>query len=251
MGDVAALKAKVAELEAELTKGSGAKASGELWASPMTTCSRRAIAACIEAGVEFKFVPIHLPKVEHKLPEFVAINPNGKVPAWRDSEGFNLFESRAIARHVAEGSSLIPPTAKARALMEQWLWVDEGTFKPAVMPILYMKVIKKAPLDEGKVAQCRTELEPILDQMEAALTASGLDYLACDTFTLADLTYCCYFQLFPPAGLSDLLEPRPTLAAWVARCLARPSWQATLALDFIEERKLPEDPLGREKPWSP
>lgn len=94
----------------------------------------------MEADIDFKFVPIHLPKVEHKLPAFVTLNPYGKVPAWRDSEGYDLYESRAIMRHAAEGTALIPSTRKARALMDQWLWVDSEVFKPAVMPILYMKV---------------------------------------------------------------------------------------------------------------
>ena len=119
------------------------------------------------------------------------------------------------------------------------------------MPILYMKVIKKAPLDEAKCASCKAELEPTLDKMEAALTSSGFDYLACESYTLADLTFACYFQLFPPAGLSDTLGVRPKLNAWWARCQARPAWAYTLSLKFVEERKLPSDPLGREKPWDP
>ena len=128
-------------------------ASGQLWASPITTCSRRVIAACVEAGTNFKFIPIHLPKVEHKLPEFTAINPYGKVPAWKDDEGFDLYESRAIMRHVAAGTPLIPSTAKARAIMEQWISVEGEYFKPAVMPILYMKVIKKAVLTNAVLVE--------------------------------------------------------------------------------------------------
>ena len=107
------------------------------------------------------------------------------------------------------------------------------------------------PLDEDKCAQCRSELEPTLDKMEAALKASGFEYLACESYTLADLTYACYFELFTPAGLLDALEARPALAAWWERCRARPAWQYTLSLKFIEEKKLPTDPLGRETPWDP
>lgn len=120
-------------------------ASGVLWASPVTTCSRRAIAACVEAGASWSFVPIHLPKAEQKLPAFTALNPYGKVPAWRDAEGFDLYESRAIMQHVCEGTPLIPSTAKERALMNQWLWVDQCSFKPAFDPIFYQKVLKKVP----------------------------------------------------------------------------------------------------------
>ena len=85
------------------------------------------------------------PKAEQKLPAFTALNPYGKVPAWRDAEGFDLYESRAIMQHVCEGPPLIPPTAKERALMNQWLWVDQCSFKPAFDPIFYQKVLKKVP----------------------------------------------------------------------------------------------------------
>ena len=112
--------------------------SGQLWASPLTTCSRRVIVACVEAGIDFSFVPIHLAKGEHKLPAMFELNPYGKVPAWRDASGFDLFESRAIMRHVSEGTALIPSTAKARALMDQWVWVDQCSFYPAFIPIFYM-----------------------------------------------------------------------------------------------------------------
>ena len=89
--------------------------AGELWASPLTTCSRRAIMACVEAGVHFKFVPIHLAKGEHKRPDYMTLQPYGKVPAWRDNSGFDLFESRAICRHVGEGTHLVPAGAAERA----------------------------------------------------------------------------------------------------------------------------------------
>jgi glutathione S-transferase len=226
-------------------------ASGVLWASPLTTCSRRVIAACVEAGADFSFVPIHLPKVEHKLPAFLALNPYGKVPAWRDASGFDLFESRAIMQHVCDGTALVPSSPKERALMNQWLWVDQCSFKPAFDPIFYQKVLKKAPLNEEQCAASKVELEATLDVMEAALSKSGLDYLASAAFTMADLTYLCYFQVFGPAGLADTLETRPMLKAWWERCSARKAWQYTLGMEFVEEKKLAEDPLGREKPWDP
>lgn len=230
-----------------------AAASGQLWASPVTTCSRRAIAACLEAGVDFNFVPIHLPKVEHKLPAFVELNPYGKVPAWRDSEGFDLYESRAIMRHVCEtAGKLIPDTAKGRAMMEQWLWVDQCSFNPAFSPIFYMKAIKKMPLDENKAASSKIELEATLDKMEEHLLKSGPGaFLAGDSFSLADLSYMCYFEVFDKCGLMETLDSRPSLNDWWGRCRARPAWQQTLSCGFIEERKLAVDPLNRAKPWDP
>ena len=223
--------------------------SGQLWASPLTTCSRRVIVACVEAGIDFSFVPIHLAKGEHKLPAMFELNPYGKVPAWRDASGFDLFESRAIMRHVSEGTALIPSTAKARALMDQWVWVDQCSFYPAFIPIFYMRVIKVMPLDEAACAAKAAELAPTLDAMQARLRRSP--YLAGEAFTLADLTYLCYFEVFAAAGLQPLLDARPALSAWSAACRKRPSWQYTISHKVVADRALPVDPLGREKPWSP
>ena len=225
-------------------------AVGQLWASPLTTCSRRAIAACVEAGADFEFIPIHLAKGEHKGAAMMAVNPYGKVPAWRDADGFDLFESRAIMRHVSEGTDLIPATAKARALMEQWLWVDQCSFYPAFIPIYYMRVIKKAPLDEAKCAAHLQELLPTLDLMEARLS-HGLPYLADETYTLADLSFTCYFEVFAAAGLQSALDARPALKAWSARIRARPAWVHTMSQRYVDERACASDPLGRAKPWDP
>ena len=223
---------------------------GQLWASPLTTCSRRAIAACMEAGVDFTFVPIHLAKGEHKTAEMLALNPYGQVPAWQDAAGFDLFESRAIMRHVCEGTGLIPSTAQERALMEQWLSISQCNFYPAFIPIYHMRVTKKQPLDEAALVAKQAELEPTLDLMEARLAESP--YLAGGTFSIADLDYLCYFEGFAACGLGDTLGTvRPNLAAWSSRCRSRPAWVYTIEGHVVEEKAAAMDPLGRVKPWSP
>ena len=123
--------------------------SGQIWASPITTCSRRVIAAAAEAGIEWSFVPIHLAKGEHKRKEMLALQPYGKVPAWLDADGFTLYESRAIMRHVCEGSALVPDGAQELALMDQWISVDYSAFYPAFIPIYHMHVTKKMPFDDA------------------------------------------------------------------------------------------------------
>mmetsp|Transcript_43560 Transcript_43560/g.114489 ORF Transcript_43560/g.114489 Transcript_43560/m.114489 type:complete len:259 (+) Transcript_43560:40-816(+) len=227
-------------------------ARGQLWASPLTTCSRRAIAACVEAGAQFRFVPIHLAKGEHKQARYITLQPYGKVPAWRDADGFDLFESRAIMRHVAKGTPLIPVhDAKALALMEQWISVEQSHFQPVFLPIYSMRVLKTMPLDEARCQQLSTELEVTLNLMEEHLKLSGQPYLANASFTLADLTHLCYFQVFDAAGLQDLLESRPALAHWWARCSSRPAWSYTMSQHFVVEHACAPDPLGRAKPWDP
>ena len=223
--------------------------SGQLWGSPLTTCSRRAIAACTEAGVDWTFVPIHLAKGEHKQPAYLEMQPYGKVPAWREADGFQLFESRAIMKHVCEGTALVPSDARSRALMEQWLSVEYSAFYPSFIPIYYMRVLKKMPLDEAQCAKHVAELEFTLNLMESQLQTST--HLAGEDFSIADLSFLCYFEVFEATGLQGTIDARPTLKAWWARCRARPSWVYTMSASYVAERAPESDPLGRAKPWDP
>ena len=78
------------------------------------------------------------------------------------------------------------------------------------------------------------ELEATLDLLESRLSSSS--YLACDTFSLADLTYLCYFAQFERVGLADKLVARPALAAWWRRCEARPAWKYAMNPSEIMRR---------------
>jgi glutathione S-transferase len=84
--------------------------------------------------------------------------------------------------------------------------------------------------------------------MNVRLQMSG--YLAAEAdFTLADLNFLSYFEMFAPAGLADAIESRPALAAWWTRCRTRPAWKYTISGKVLEDKKMAEDPLGRPRPW--
>mmetsp|Transcript_5414 Transcript_5414/g.10639 ORF Transcript_5414/g.10639 Transcript_5414/m.10639 type:complete len:168 (-) Transcript_5414:255-758(-) len=161
------------------------------------------------------------------------VQPYGKVPAWVGGDGLELYESRAIARYVVDGSELVPTTPHGRALMDQWISVSYSYFQPNFLPIYHMRVLKKAPLDEAREQSCRAELGKTLDIMEAHLSSRA--YLLGETFTLADLDYACYLQVFGPCELQSSLDTRPALNAWSKRILGRPAWQYVLSLKFLED----------------
>lgn len=205
--------------------------SGTLWASPVSTCSRRVIACLKEVGKDFDFVPIDLSKGEQKSKEMLEVQPYGKVPAWQEAGGFTLFESRAIIRYLAEGTHLVPSDVKARAIMEQWISVEYSYFAPSYMPIYYMKFLKKVPLNEDECTKHEAALQPTLDILESRLTES--DYLAGPDFTLADLTYLCYFAMADKIGLQGSIDSRPKLSAWWQRCSSRDCWKFAMTPDEI------------------
>ena len=200
---------------------------GTLWASPISTCSRRVVLALEEAGAEYAFKPINLAKKEQKAADFVAMQPYGKVPVWQE-DGLALFESRAIMKHVARGSSLIPADAALAAQVEQWISVEYSYFYPEFLPIYFERVLKKmyqpgVGPDEALCEAKTKALLPTLDLLEKHLQQSSGLYLV-GPFSLADVTFMPYTFQFGPCGLQPLLDERPALAAWVARCLERPAW---------------------------
>jgi glutathione S-transferase len=84
----------------------------KLHGSPYSTCNQRVATVLLEKNVPFEQVTIDFAKAQHKSPEFLKLQPFGKVPVLED-DGFVVFESRAIARYIAkkyagQGTKLIP-----------------------------------------------------------------------------------------------------------------------------------------------
>jgi len=182
-----------------------------------------------ELHADYSFKNIDLMKKEQKSPEYLKIQPFGKVPVWEEEGGnFRLFESRAILKYLAAGSKLYPvENPRLCAMIEQWMSVEYSYFGTSWGPIFGEKILKKRgdPSYEPNEELCAVktkELIPTLDLMNAQLSAT--QYIAGDEFTIADVTFLPYFALFTQAGLATTLSERPELSAWVEKCLARESW---------------------------
>ena len=93
-------------------------------------------AALAEAGAPYSFEMVSLDKGEQKSPEFFAINPSGKIPALRLSEGQIVTESAAIlltlADHFPQARLLPPQGSLARAQAYRWLAFMAGEIYPIV-----------------------------------------------------------------------------------------------------------------------
>lgn len=107
-----------------------------------------------QSGAEFDLHRVDLQKGEHKQPEHLARQPFGKIPAIED-DGFQLYESRAIARYLNEtrgGSKLVPSDPRERALMEQWISLEQGTISPEFWPILRPRVFGPLVSEKDRTA---------------------------------------------------------------------------------------------------
>lgn len=200
----------------------------KVYGHPASTCTRKVLCALAEKGVEAEFVFVDIMKGAQKAPEYLALHPFGVVPVL-DDEGFILFESRAILRYLdGKYGGLVPEDLKERALMEQWISVEQSYFSPPAMKAIlevFFSPMKGTTPDPDVIAKGKAEAAKALDVLEKALV--GKEFLA-GAFSIADITYAPYLQYLFDTGAGDIVKDRPNVMAWWERISARPSWQKAL-----------------------
>ncbi|KAJ3277337.1 hypothetical protein HDU76_010418 [Blyttiomyces sp. JEL0837] len=173
-------------------------------------------------------------KGEHKGAAHLARQPFGQIPALEDTEnGVQMFESRAIARYIAEkykdqGTDLLVlKDIKKKATVETWMSVEQANFDAWASRIVWELILKKfrgLETDPAAVELAKTKLIDSLNVYEAQL--STRQYVAGDSYTLADLFHIPYGSKLFAAGHGDLITSRPHVKAWFERITARDSWTA-------------------------
>src|SRR5262245_39201054 len=78
----------------------------------------------------YQLIPVDILKGESRRPEFLAKNPNGRIPLLELADGRFLAESNAILFHLAEGTPLLPSDAFERAQVLQWLFFEQYSHEP-------------------------------------------------------------------------------------------------------------------------
>jgi GST-like protein len=193
------------------------------WATPN---GRKASIMLEECGLPYRVVPVNLLKQEQMQPAFLAINPNGKIPAIVDHDcGESVFESSAIVYHLAEKTGcLLPGDGPARRQAMTWFLWQAGAFGPAVGMAYF--VTRRAPENATMADRLRREAARLLGVLDAQLGAH--DYVAGAAYTIADVMAIPWAQ----AGLALITSAAPNLAApWthVRRWLATVGRSVTVA----------------------
>jgi glutathione S-transferase len=197
--------------------------------SPYSSNSRRAIMTSLHLGLDVELVPVDLFKREQKQPDFLRLNPNGRVPVLED-DGFVLTESHAIMQYLADktpGQTLYPTELRARADVNRWLFWSAHHFQPAVSVLGWEYLVKPmlgaGPADPKEIARGErlvAECGRVLDGQLA-----GRQWVTQDRLTLADLALVAPLQSMYPAKLP--LSDFPHLQAWFGRMQELDAWKRT------------------------
>lgn len=190
----------------------------------------RVRAVANELGIDLEIVEVDIRKGDNRSDDFLARNPNAKVPVLEDGD-FVLWESRAICAYLAAQkpeAGLYPADPKARAIVDQWAWWQAIHLGPAMQKLSFEVVLKErfgmGDPDPAVVEAERKATDQFLAVLESEL--EGRDWIA-GGLSLADFYLATTFMYREPAGIS--LASLPNVAGWIERLEARESWQKAVA----------------------
>jgi glutathione S-transferase len=202
----------------------------------------RALWVARELGLDYQHLPIEIGDDGAKSPEFLAINPNGRLPVIVDGD-FVLFESLAITLYLAKKHSngeLYPATLEGEARAWQWsLWavteVDRG------VNIWSLHAVRLPPQERN--AALREEALKVIASPFKVLDAAVAKqpYLLGNDFTVADLNVAAVISRAADMDLSAW----PHLKDWLTRCLDRPAAREALALKNKADDETPAEVTRR------
>ena len=192
-----------------------------------------------ELGLAYSYRVLDLGKLEQKEPWFLAINPNGRIPAIidHDQDDFAVFESGAILIYLAEKTGqLMPGDAKGRSRVLQWLMFQMGGIGPMMgqANVFYRYLPEKIPL---AIDRYQGECRRLFGVLDAQLEDN--EYLAGD-YSIADIANWAWVRTYKWSGLS--LDEFPHVQRWVRQIRARPAVQRGLLHppSTVESRDDPE-----------
>ena len=198
----------------------------KLYGSPLSTCTRKVLMTLGETSTNYELMVIDFATGAHKKEPHVSRQPFGRIPAI-DDDGFEMYESRAIARYIAEKakSALIPADIRARAKMEQWISIETSEFSAHAMKFVYEHVFKRKQ-EQSVLDHAQTALKTTLGVMSGQLAKTP--FISGDAFTIADIGYMPYLEYVMASPAKELVAPYERVVAWWEKIRARPTWQKVI-----------------------
>ena len=168
-------------------------------------------------GTPFELIEKDIDKGETRTPEFLRINPNGRIPVLQTEEGGYLPESNAILYYLAEGTPFLPDDRRGRAEALRWMFFEQYSHEPNIATARFW--LKHLELDDAKRAALedkRAQGHAALGVMEGHLRER--DYFVGARCTIADIALYAYTHVADEGGFD--LGPYSAVRAWLARVAA-------------------------------
>ena len=166
-----------------------------------------------------EWVHVDILKKETRTPDFLAMNPNGRIPLLVIKEGVYLAESNAILCYLADGTRFLPSDRLARAQVLQWLFFEQYSHEPYIATARYIIRYLGRPKEEE--ARLESRMAPgyaALGVMEKHLAVH--QYFVSERYTIADIALYAYTHVAHEGGFD--LSRFPAVNAWLERVRKEP-----------------------------
>lgn len=194
-------------------------------------CTQRVLILLEELELKYSFKRIDLSKREHKTDEYLLLNPFGVVPVVEYGER-KLFESRAILRYIARANR-DTQNFLGDVNVDMWLEAEGHHFNPHISKIVYEKLWKGSDPDEALI-------EKELEHVDVKLAVynnqlEGKEFIAGDTFSIADIAHIPYAYAFLKCGYKDAIKKHINVYNWLKRIIRREAVRRVLDGTFMED----------------
>jgi len=169
-------------------------------------------------GLEHERVELDILQGETRTPEFLAINPNGRIPTLVLDDGRVLSESSAILYYLAQDTDFWPRDRFEQAQVLQWMGFEQYSHEPYVATVRFWTFAGQLDEHAAELPDRRARGEAALDVMEQHLGAN--DYFVGGCYSIADIALYAYTHVADEGGYD--LSGRPAIRAWIERVAAQP-----------------------------
>ena len=177
--------------------------------------------ACAQLDIDYEWHEVDILAGETRTDEFLAMNPNGKVPLMVLPDGSCLSESNAILSYLADGSPLAGAGRFQRANVLRWMFFEQYSHEPYIATSRFIIRYLGRPEDrEGDLESRRGGGYMALDVMEREL--EDHDFVAGSGYSIADIALYAYTHVADEGGFD--LDGYPRINAWLRRVEAQPGY---------------------------
>jgi len=171
-----------------------------------------------QLAIPFERIELDIMRGETRTQEFLAKNPNGRIPLLELADGTCLAESNAILWYLAEGTPFLPTDRLARAHVLQWMFFEQYSHEPNIATSrFWLTHLELTEERRAGLAQKRPLGHAALAVMESHLATR--DYFI-GAYSIADVALYAYTHVAPEGGFD--LSSYPAINAWLGRVRAQP-----------------------------
>ncbi len=171
-----------------------------------------------QLAIPFERIELDITRGATRTPEFLARNPNGRIPTLELEDGTCLAESNAIQWYLADGTDLLPDDPVERAQVLQWMFFEQYSHEPYIAVVRFWVHQGTHVGREAEVEERRRRGYEALDVMEKHLR--NRDFFVGHRYSIADIALFAYTHVAHEGGFD--LGGHPAVRAWLDRVRSQP-----------------------------